>query len=262
MKAITPDEFDAVVDLWKEWQSFPWGRLFYNLSQKNVQRHLNQHPIRILDVGAGNGFNSIFFAKQGHSVTWLDYSSAMLSDAKKAAKKEGVLEQITFCQADAEKAQEIFKGQQFDLILCHLMIEFVPDPKEVLRGICELIVPGGFLSILDANRYSEVYRKALQANDLAAAFHVIDTKEYFHPWFNRSTPLFSSAEMIALLEETNCEVVGDYGIRCLCDYLPNEPKYEEEYFQALEQLERQLTDTYPYKLLARFYQVIMRKRPG
>jgi hypothetical protein len=51
----------------------------------------------------------------------------------------------------------------------------------------------------------------------------------------------------------------DYGIRCLCDYLPNEPKYEEQNFNALEQLECKLTDTYPYNLLARFYQVIMRK---
>jgi len=46
----------------------------------------------------------------------------------------------------------------------------------------------------------------------------------------------------------------------LCAYLPNEPKYEAEYFKALEQLECRLTDTYPYNLLARFYQVIVRKK--
>src|SRR4030065_2749430 len=119
------------------------------------------------------------------------------------------------------------------------------------------MAPKAFLSLLDGNRYSEVYRKAIQSNDLVAALKVVDTKEYFHPWFNRLTPLFSSAEIIDILRANGCEVVGDYGIRCICDYLPNEPKYEAEYFEALAQLERKLTDTYPYNLLARFYQVIM-----
>jgi len=262
MKPITADEYDAVVDVWKEWQSFPWGKLLYSISRFNIQRHLDNRPLRILDVGGGNGFNSIYFAQQGHSVTLLDYSPVMLSDAKQAAERGGVFEKITFCQADAGAIQDLFHGQQFDLILCHLMIEFVSEPRKGLKNICNLIAPEGLLSLLDANRYSEVYRKAIQANDLVAALKVVDTKEYFHPWVNRLTPLFSSAEMIDILRANGCEVVGDYGIRCICDYLPNEPKYEAEYYKALEQLERELTDTYPYNLLARFYQVIMQKKPG
>jgi len=261
IKPITADEYDSVVDEWNEWQSYPWGKLLYSISRFNIQRHLDNHPIRILDVGGGNGLNSIYFAKQGHSVTLLDYSTAMLSEAKQAAGKQGVPGRITFCQAEAGAVQELFKGQQFDLVLCHLMIEFVIEPRKVLKDICELIAPQGLLSLLDANRYAEVYRKAIQTNDLAAALKAVDTKEYFHPWFNRVTPLFSSAEMMDILQANGCEVVGDYGIRCLCDYLPNEPKYEAAYYEALEHLERKLTDTYPYNLLARFYQVIGRKKP-
>jgi hypothetical protein len=89
---------------------------------------------------------------------------------------------------------------------------------------------------------------------------VIDTKEYFHPWFNRLTPLFSSAEIINILRANGCEVIGNYRIRCICDYLPNGPKFERDYFEALEQLECKLTDTYPYNFQARFYQVIMKKK--
>jgi S-adenosylmethionine-dependent methyltransferase len=184
----------------------------------------------------------------------------MLSEAKQAAEREGLSERITFCQADAGAIQDLFPEQQFDLILCHLMIEFVPDPSSVLKNICRLLVPNGILSILDANRYSEVYRKAFQANDLVAALQVVETKEYFHPWFTRQTPLFSSAEMIDILQGYGCEMIGDYGILCLCAYLPNEPKYDLEYYEALERLERRLTDTYPYTLLARFYQVLMQKK--
>lgn len=138
----------------------------------------------------------------------------------------------------------------------------MPEPQQVLKHICERLAPEGLMSILDGNRYSEVFRKALQANDLASALEVVNVKEYFHPWFSRMTPLFSSAEMIEMLQANGCEVVGDYGIRCLCDYLPNEPKFDAAYYATLEQLEYKLTDTYPYYLLARFYQVIVRKKRG
>lgn len=259
MNPITSDEYDAAADLWKEWQSFPWGKLLYTISHSNIQRHIDHHPIRILDVGGGNGFDSVHFAKQGHSVALLDYSPQMLSEARQNAEKEGVFERIAFYQSDVENVLDFFPGQQFDLIICHLMLEFVPKPLGVIKDICTLLVPGGLLSILDANRYSEVYRKAIQASDLEAAIQVIDTKEYFHPWFDRFTPLFSSAEMIAILQGNGCELVEDYGIRCLCDYLPNEPKYEAEYYQALEQLELKLSNTYPYNLMARFYQVIAKR---
>jgi len=264
MKPITPDEYNAVVEEWKQWQSYPWGKLLYTISRFNIQRHLDDghlhdSPIRILDVGGGNGFNSIYYARLGHSVALLDYSPAMLSNAREAAEKEGLQDRITFYQADIRDALHIFQDEPFDLIICHLMIEFVPEPVDALKGICELIAPGGLLSILDGNRYSEVYRKVFQANDLQAASSVIGTKVYFHPWFDRMTPLYSSAEMSEILRANGCEVVGDYGIRCVCDYIPNELKFEAEYYQALEQLELRLTDTYPYKLLARFYQLIMQK---
>jgi S-adenosylmethionine-dependent methyltransferase len=260
MGAISAEQYDAVVDKWKEWQSFPWGKLLYTISQSNIQRHLGGRALRVLDVGGGNGFNSIYFAKQGHAVTLLDYSPIMLSEAKQSAEKEGVSGKITFCQADAGSTQDVFHGKEFDLILCHLMIEFVSDPKIILKNICQLMAPDGLLSILDANRYSEVYRKVFRDNDLSAAITAIDTIEYFHPWFNQLTPLFSSTEMIEILQDKGRKVVGDYGIQCICAYLPNEPKYEAEYFKALVQLERKLTNTYPYNLLARFYQVIMQNK--
>ena len=260
MNPITSDEYDAVVDLWKEWQSYPWGKLHYTISHSNIRRHIDHHPIRILDVGGGNGFDSVHFAKQGHSVALLDYSPQMLSEAKQTAEKEGVFERIAFYQSDVEDVLDFFPEQQFDLIICHLMIEFVSSPEKILKDLSTLMAPRGLLSIVDINRYCEVFRKAIQANDLEAAIQVIDTKEYFHPWFDRLTPLYSSAEMIAILQGNGCELVGDYGIRCLCDYLPNEPKYETEYYQALEELELRLSGTYPYNLLARFYQVIVQKK--
>jgi len=197
--SISSDEFDAVLGEWKAWQSYPWGRLYYRIVHHNIQRHIQDRQVRILDIGGGNGKTSIHFVKQGHSVTLVDYSAAMLAEARIAAEEQGVGDRISFVQADAGEAQELFAGGAFDLVLCHLMVHFTPDPRDLLRKICTFLVPGGLLSLVDTNRYSEAYRLAFQTDDLPAARDVIGKKEYLHPWFNRNTPVFSAHEMIGWL---------------------------------------------------------------
>lgn len=254
---VHPEEFDRVIDEWKEWQSYPWSKLIYSTSRLNISRHIINRPLNVLDIGGGNGADAVYFAKQGHVVTCLDYSAAMLAEAKQVAEEHGVAGQITFFQADATATQGLFGDQQFDLILCHLMISFVAEVPQFLKSLYQRLAPGGFLSLIGGNRYSEAYLKACQANDLGAAINAVGTQEHFYPWFNRALPMFSGQEIIDLLTECGGTLAGHYGILCLCAYLPNAPKYEADYFAALEQLEHKLTATYPYYLLARFYQVIV-----
>lgn len=261
--AITGEEFNRVIDEWKGWQSYPWGKLFYSTERYNLSHHLPKktdgQSLRVLDVGGGNGADSLYFAGQGYQVTLLDYSTAMLDEARKAAEAQGLSGQITFCQADASTVADCFPGQTFDLILCNLMIEFVPDPFALLRALPDLLAPGGLISLVEGNRYSEPYRKIFMAGDLSAATQAIDIREYPHPWFGRSVPMFSAQELIDVFTATGCALEGQYGLLCVCPWLPNEPKYDPRYFAELEQLERAMTSTYPYFLLARFFQIIVRR---
>lgn len=256
----TPAEFESAIDLWKDWQTRPWGRLFYSTTRLNVHRHIGSQTLRILDVGGGNGLDSIYFAKQGHAITLVDCSPVMLAEAMRAAEQEGVAERIAMCQADANAICDHLGERRFDLILCHLMLEFVTDPHALLRDMCQLLAADGLLSVVDPNRYSQVYRVAFQTGDLRSAAARIGARDYFHPWVKRLTPEFSAQEIIGRLRASGCALAGQYGIRCTCDYLPNERKSDPQYYAELEQLEHRLTDTYPYYLLARFYQVIARKR--
>jgi S-adenosylmethionine-dependent methyltransferase len=251
--------FNTVMDEWKEWQFTPWGRLFYSISHNNVNHHLRNHSLRILDVGGGNGMDSIYFASQGHTVVLLDYSSAMLTDARKRAEEQGVVDKITYIESDAQQIKKVLPGQQFDLILCNLMVEFVSDPFVLLRDITQLLTAGGLLSFIDGNRYCETFRTALSHNDLKAALQAVGTTQYPHSWFDRLVPIYSAEEMIQHLKENGCTLAGQYGIWCVTPYLPNDQKYEPEYYAKLEQLEFCLSGTYPYYLLARFFQIIMRK---
>jgi len=247
------------VDSWKEHPSLPWGGLLYNTSRFNIARHLGSPPMRVLDVGGGSGANSIYYAKQGHVVTLFDCSPAMLNEARESAEEEGVIDRLTVVEGDADAFQSQFADQQFDLIICHLMIEMVADSHALLREMCKAIAPDGFLSVLDVNRYSQTFLEACIRKDLTAAIKAVGIKEYFHPWVDRVVPRFAAAEIIEQLGPNGCSLAGQYGISCITHCLPNEPKFEPEYLAELEKLERLLTDTYPYYLLARCYQVIAQK---
>jgi len=237
----------------------PWGRLRRTTSWMNIARHTGEGILRILDVGGGDGLDAIHYAKLGHSVTLTDCSPTMLSEAKKSAEEQGIGERLTICQTEPDTFPDHLGEQPFDLILCHMMIEFVPDAQVLLREMCKLLVPGGLLSLLETNRYSDVYLQGFQMNSLADALKAVDAKEYFHPWVNRLTPRFSADEFIDQLDGNKCTLVGHYGVLNMGAYLPNEPKFDPQYFSELEELERRLTDRYPYYLLARFFQMIAKK---
>ena len=160
----TADEFGQVLQMWKDENTMPWGQLRYDTSRMNITRHTDEKKLRILDVGGGDGMDAIYYAKMGHSVTLTDSSSTMLSEAKKFAEKQGVSGQLKFFQTDPDVLLGILGEQPFDLILCHMMIEFVPDAQVLLSEMCKLLVTGGLISILDTNRYSDVYMKAFQMN--------------------------------------------------------------------------------------------------
>ncbi len=258
LEQIAPDQWAVHTDQWQDEQAAPWGQLLYSTSHLNIQRHLDGRALQVLDVGGGNGMDTIWLARQGHAVTLVDSSEKLLALARKAAAECGVVERITIVHADASAIGELMRGQQFDLILCHLMLEFAYEPLALLKDICGLLAPGGLFSLIDTNRYSLAFRIPYRTGNLREAARAIGSREYFHPWVNRTTNMFSADEAIRALIDNGCELVGQYGIRCICDYLPDELKAPEA-FAELEQLEHRMTDAFPYYLLARFYQVIVRK---
>jgi SAM-dependent methyltransferase len=70
----------------------------------------------VFDGGAGYGRFSIMFAKQGLKVTHFDISRGMIEKAKEIAKREGVMDNMTFIHGALEDLTA-FGDNQFDMVV-------------------------------------------------------------------------------------------------------------------------------------------------
>ena len=254
------DIFNEGINYWLESLNEPWNRLRYTQYRANLSRHLPEGSLRILDVGGGNGGDAIPLALQGHSVVLVDYSEKMLHEAQKSADTYGVGDKLQIYQSDLAELTTLFPHTEFDVVLCHNVVQYVEDVTETLKLISTPLKPDGIISVTSINRYSEAFQAALLRLDLDEAMSKLDAHESFTPGFKTTVHRFAAEELFEPLKAAGCTILGHYGVRCLMDYMyDNERKYDVEFYQKLEQLELTLTDRYPYYLLARFFQIIARK---
>lgn len=251
------------VEAWKDWQVAPWGRLFYTVARANLDRHLQAPALHILDVGGGNGLDAVFLAQRGHLVTLVDVSAEMIAAARDHALKQEVEHQITFYQADAKELHSLHLSSTFDMVLCHNLLQYIDDPAQLLQSLSAMLKNNGYISIIGANSYSESFSLALQRLDFEEACLQLQASSRTSGIFGKAMRLYRPEQIIQVLETIGCAVVGQYGIRCLFDYIPNnELKQDPTFFNRLEQLECALADKYPYYLLARYFHLVARYVSG
>lgn len=104
----------------------------------------------VLDVGCGVGDVSMLAARlvgPTGMVVGIDRDAAALGKARQRAAASG-LAHITFMEADLD---EIPLETPFDAAVGRLILQFLPDPAVVLRGLAARVRPGGAVAFQDAS---------------------------------------------------------------------------------------------------------------
>ena len=89
------------------------------VQKSHIERELLQSLDGIetaFDGGAGSGRFSILLAKHGIKVTHFDISQPMIDKAKEIAKREGVIDNITFVKGELEDLSA-YADKSFDLVM-------------------------------------------------------------------------------------------------------------------------------------------------
>ncbi|MFI7436781.1 methyltransferase domain-containing protein [Micromonospora haikouensis] len=260
--AIENALFDERLAQFQQWQKTPWGRLRYSVVEANVARHLGDRPMRVLDVAGGNGRDAVPIAARGHHVTVLDSAPVSLAMAQRLAADEGVAERIEIREGDAHDVPEIFAGQEFDLLLCHNLLQYVADPAVVIRGLVKVLKPGGSLSVVGPNAYAVPLEAAVRELDLDAALRAVTARTKQVPVYGRDVAVLTADQIGADLRDSGLEIVGHYGVINICNVIAdNDVKSDPEFFARLEKLELALADRMPYPLTARNFHLVG-QRPG
>ncbi|HTT19902.1 MAG TPA: methyltransferase domain-containing protein [Candidatus Sulfotelmatobacter sp.] len=238
----------------------PEGRLRLDLAFANLREFLPQPTplMRALDLGCGTGKLGLRLARLGFHVILLDISRRMLDIAGRAAQDAEVADKIAMQGGDATGITGLFEAESFDVILCHNVLEFVDDPRAVLRSAARLLrSSSGLLSVLVRNQLGEVLKAALVKGDLAAAEQSLGADWGDESLYGGKVRLFTAKNLRAMLEDASFTVIAERGVRVVSDYLPAKISRTSEY-ERMFHLERKLGSQAEFAAIARYTHCVAR----
>jgi len=149
------------------------------LVARQLRSHLPDRPIRVLDVGCGQGTQALRLAELGHHVTGLDHSPTMLADFAQAlaAKPPQVQARVRLVHGEVEQLDIRVTRESFDLVLCHGVLMYLADPAQALEAMARALAPGAMLSLLVRNADAVALHLGLRS-EWDAALAALNTTRY------------------------------------------------------------------------------------
>lgn len=206
--------------------------------------------LSVLDAGAGQGHFAVELARMGHRVVLNDISAEMLVLARARLEEEGnagLAERVGILQQPLQKLGDCFDSNQFDLVVCHAVIEWLAEPRAVFDSLLPLLKPGGYFSLLFYNFHGLEYKNLLRTN-----FSNFNKAE-FKAFRGSLTPIHPQTpeQVQQWVGEHDLEMVCKSGVRVFHDYILNRQEREREPEQLLQK-ELEYSRREPFWRLGRY----------
>ena len=108
---------------------------------------------KVLEVGCGIGIDLVRFAKGGADVTGIDFSRQAVDLATKYLELEGLEGNVI--EMDGENME--FADGSFDVVYCHGVLQYAPDPARMVRECYRVLKEGGQGIFMVYNKISWLY---------------------------------------------------------------------------------------------------------
>lgn len=211
-----------------------------------------RHRLRVLDIGPGQGTQALRLARAGHLVTGLESDPAMLRALRGAVAGEpaDVRERMVVLPGDGRETGRHFGPACFDVVLCHGVLMYVPDPEPMLAALARVLAPGGLLSLLVRNGDALALRPGL-LGDWAAALDAFGSTAYTNR-LGLPTRADRREPLTATLAGIGVPLRAWYGVRVFTDAASDRaraPRDPHELALLLD-AEEQAGRTDPYRAVA------------
>lgn len=194
-------------------------------------------PLDVVDVGGGTGGLAAALASRGHRVTVVDPSPDALASLDRRAAEAG--QRIRGVQGDTSDLIELLGAASADVVVCHRVLEVVDSPAESLAAMARALRVGGVLSLLVAQRRSQVLGQALAGHLTTALQTYADA--------NR----LDTEQILALVTQAGFEIIDSHGIGAVADHVPESvAEADSESHDTLLALEAEISQDPAFRALA------------
>ena len=126
------------------------------LTQQTLRLLRGRAPGRALDIGAGEGADSIRLAKLGYHVDVVEISSVGAKKIQVFAEEEGVHERLRIFSVDVLN----FKPDgEYNIVICNGVLHYVEDKHSVIELMQQATIPGGINVVSLWSNYTPVPRQ-------------------------------------------------------------------------------------------------------
>lgn len=147
---------------------------------------------KILDLGCGEGGYSRELAKRGAQLVSVDCSAKAIEYAVALAEKEHL-----FIEHFVRNSNDLFdmESEQFDIVLCSMMLMDCEDFEGTLREVVRVLKPGGrlFASVLhpcfDGNHDSGIGRQGVGIDRQVVVMNYFEPEEWEAPLWKGTIPV-------------------------------------------------------------------------
>lgn len=223
------------------------GKIRLAVLERDLQDLIQaETPLEVLDVGAGLGQFSELFAAAGHQVTHTDIAADMVEAAQTRHHELQLDKHYQYCVAPLQELPQLLPQRQYDVVLCHAVLEWLADPEAAIRLLKSFLKPTGTLSLMFYNRDAKLLANIIYGNfDYVDAELEVKKKVRLSP----QRPL-SAVEVERWLKDLELDIVTRTGVRCFHDYLRN--RDDQQRFDQLLALELKYNRQSPFNQIGRY----------
>jgi SAM-dependent methyltransferase len=238
------------------------GKLRDVVRQELVARQLEPElppaPVRIIDLGCGQGTQALRLARRGYHVTGVDASADLLARFERdlAAEPAEVRGRVRVERGLIEDYAERAGVARFPAALCHGVLMYLADPAPVLRAVAALAAPGGVVSLLVRNGDALAMRPGL-LGDWAACAEAFGSDRYQNR-IGVTARADRLADLTGRLADHGLRVTAWYGVRTFTDTASGDAGPPPD-LSALLDCEERAGRTDPYRQVAALLHVIARR---
>ncbi|QTH64179.1 methyltransferase domain-containing protein [Psychrosphaera ytuae] len=206
--------------------------------------------LKVLDVGGGQGQLAFFLAALGHDVVLTDISNEMLDVARNYADQNKVTN-ITIQQMSLQACGDTFKDE-FDLVLCHAVFEWLEDPKSGFDILASLVKPNGLLSFMYYNKVGQTLSNLVYGN-----FEYIKDGMKGRKVVKLNPQSSLDADTVAnWVNKHGLSIVLQSGVRCFHDYMRDINKWQDD-LPGIIEMELEYSLKSPYNQIGRYTHLIL-----